>query len=136
MSEQKSPKPTNEGCSEELSTFIRGGGCLYTGVLVAGIVATLSLGPIDFMRTLYNQLIGDTPVVKQKLVNYVRAGIARKNSSLSPSDLEFKTAQALNVELKGEKVDPQQCASEKLWDASEDYAHSPWQRYVWPDLDK
>src|SRR3989344_6031642 len=47
-------------------------GCLGPAVGIAGLVATFALGPIDLGRSVYNQIIGDTPVLKQELLNYVK----------------------------------------------------------------
>jgi hypothetical protein len=50
-------------------------GCLAPAVGIAGLVATLMLGPIDLGRSVYNQIIGDTPILKRELLDYSRRDI-------------------------------------------------------------
>ena len=112
------------------------GGCLGTLVGIATFVATFSLGPVDFGRSVYNQLIGDTPVLKRQLTDYVRSGIARENPSLTPAELEQKLANVIGAPPVGtsQNVDPEQTSIEKLWDAGEEYAGSTYQQWFWSSL--
>ena len=111
----------------------------FLGLLAgaATLVATFSLGPIDFGRSVYNQIIGDTPVLKRHLTNYARKGIIRENPNLKKAGIELKLSNKLNAPIRSDgTVDPLQASIENLWDASEDYASSWYQRWVWPDLYK
>ena len=44
-------------------------GCLGPAVGIAGIMATFIMGPVDLSRSVYNQIVGDTPVLKRELVD-------------------------------------------------------------------
>lgn len=111
-------------------------GCLGFFASIAGLVATFSLGPIDFGRAVYNQVVGDTPVIKRQLTDYVRSGIAREYPDKTTQQLEQKLSNELKTPIsKDGKVDPMQVSSTNLWDASEDYAKSWYQRFIWPSLE-
>jgi len=111
-------------------------GCLAPAVGIAGLVATLVLGPIDLGRSVYNQIIGDTPILKRELLDYTRRDIQRSNSNYTAQQVEVSLANELGYKLEGDKIDPQDVSIEKLWDASEDHARSWYQRWVWPSLDE
>ncbi len=113
------------------------GCCLGPMVGIASIVATLSLGPIDFGRSVYNQLVGDTPVLKAQLLEYVRKGVKAERSNYSPAQLEGTLARELSHDLKGaERIDPTTVSIEELWDASERFAPNVYQQFIWPELGK
>jgi len=111
-------------------------GCLAPAVGIAGLVATLALGPIDLGRSVYNQIIGDTPILKRELLDYTRRGIQRKNPNYNTQQVEKDLANELGYRLDGDKIDPQDVSIEGLWDASEDHARSWYQRWVWLSLDE
>jgi len=101
-------------------------GCLGPFVGIAGLVATLSLGPIDLGRSVYNQLIGDTPVLKQQLINYCKRH----------SGDEAVLADTLGYRLGAEEnINPQKVSIEALWDAAEVFAPSVYQQWVWTSLE-
>ena len=111
------------------------GCCLGPMVTIAALVATVSLGPIDFGRSVYNQLVGDTPVLKAQLVDYVRRGVRLEQTNYSQAALEGAVARELHYNLKGkEQIDPTLVSIEELWDASERYAANPYEQFVWPSL--
>ena len=100
------------------------------------LISTFTMGPIDFSRSVYNQLVGDTAAVKRQLVDYTRDGIRNEFPKLNQRELELKLANELGVGLKeGEKIIPTDISASKLWDGSEDYAKNAWQQWIWPDLD-
>ena len=110
-------------------------GCLATTIGIAGLVATFALGPIDLGRSVYNQIVGDTPVLKRQLLDYSRSGIQRENPGYSTQEIENKLRKELGHKLDGEVINPQDVEIGKLWDASEDHARSFYERFVWPSLD-
>src|SRR3989344_4340024 len=67
-----------------------GCGCvgLFLGTL--GLLASLSMGPIDFTRTVYNQIIVDPPVLKRRLLDYCRNSAQREYYPSAEFDLEEK----------------------------------------------
>jgi len=111
-------------------------GCLAPAVGIAGLVATLALGPVDLGRSVYNQIIGDTPILKRELLDYTRRDILRSNPNYTAQQVEGSLANELGYKFEGDKIDPQNVSIEKLWDASEDHARSWYQRWVWPSLDE
>ena len=70
------------------TTSIRELGCLAPAVGIAGLVATLMLGPIDLGRSVYNQIIGDTPILKRESLDYSRRGIQKKDLQYTPQQVE------------------------------------------------
>ena len=110
-------------------------GWLAPAVGIAGLVATFTLGPIDLGRSVYNQIIGDTPILKRELLDYTRRDIQRKNPNYNAQQVEKDLASELGYRLDGDKIDPQDVSIERLWDASEDHARSWYERWVWPSLD-
>jgi len=111
-------------------------GCLASAVGIAGLVATFMLGPIDLGRSVYNQIIGDTPVLKRAILDYSRRDIQRKNLNYTPQQVEVSLANKLGHKLNGYKIVAQDVSIEKLWDVSEDHAGSWYQRWVWLSLDE
>ena len=111
-------------------------GCLAPAVGIAGLVATFALGPIDIGRSVYNQIIGDTQILKRELLDYTRRDIQRNPRYYTAQQVERDLANELGYRLYGDKIDPQDVSIEKLWDASEDHARSWYQRWVWPSLDE
>ncbi len=119
-------------------------GCvLGPAVGIAGLVATFALGPIDLGRSVYNQIIGDTPILKRELLDYSRIDIQRKHPDYSDLEIETELAHelghtryTLELDAGTHKIDPQEISIEKLWDASEDHARSQYQRWIWPSLDE
>ena len=141
-----------------------GVGCVLSSALgLVGLVSLFALGPMDLCRTVYNQVIGDMPIVKRKLVDYVREDMSRYvGSNIDYETLgidenaedfdETKAKKMINearkksIELKlsqelcapiGEdgKVDYNQASTTTLYDAAEDHAKNWWQRWVWTSLD-
>ena len=70
-------------------------------------------------RTVYNQIVGDTPLIKKQLVDYCRDSIQIKNPKFSPLDIDIELALHLSYIPRGEKINPLEVSIEKLWDASE-----------------
>jgi|SRR3989344_5689958 len=101
---------------------------------LAFTIGTFAMGPIDFPRIVYNTFIGDTSIIKSRLTEYVKEGIRREVSGLDDSQIERVLSRELDVGLENGVVNPQSVTMEKLWDASEDYASSWYQRWVWPTL--
>ena len=98
-------------------------------VALAGSIATFTLGPIDLARTAYNFSIGDAPVMKLELGDYVRRNLAVRAGN---DNVEDNLAATLGTTYTpGEKVDLQKVSTEVLWDASEDYAPSTFERWFW-----
>ncbi|MBI4147922.1 hypothetical protein HY490_01395 [Candidatus Woesearchaeota archaeon] len=112
---------SNSGCS-----CLGCVGCLASLAGIAGIaVASAIMGPVDLGRTVYNQLIGDTPLLKREIVNY-----CRKDTN------EASLANELGYHLsEGEQINPQDVDISTLWDASEEHAPSLYQRWVWTSLE-
>ena len=104
----------------------------FTTAGVVTLAGTFTLGPIDLPRTGYNFFIGDMPTLKRDLTEYVREGIRR---DYAESDVEKVLSKELGVNLEDGVVNPQSVSTEKLWDASEDYARSEYEKWVWPTLD-
>ncbi len=115
-------------------------GCLSPAIGIAGLVATFALGPVDLGRSVYNQIIGDTPVLKRELLDYSRRDIHRKNPNYSLQQVETALASELGYNLGAviqvDKINPQDVSIETLWDNSEEHARSMYQRVVWPSLDE
>lgn len=142
------------------------GGGSVAGAFVGAcaLVASFSLGPVDLMRSAYNQVIGDTPVIKSRLVDYCREGIKIKQPYLCEGQIELSLeselelnpnanvedikskicddyieqylASELNVNLnENGKINPLEASISDLWDASEDYAHADKNIKMWPELD-
>lgn len=109
-------------------------GCISVFIGIPLIIASFSLDPIDLCRSIYNGLIGDTPILKKELLDYVRKNY-RKNEEYTPKQRESNIANLLNYNLnEGERIDPQQVSVERLWDAAEDYSESFYQRWFWTSL--
>jgi hypothetical protein len=89
-------------------------GCLGPFVGIAGLVAFIGLGPIDLGRSIYNQIIGDTPVLKRQLLDYSRRDIQRNSPNYTQLEVEKKLANELNYELTEERIDPQKVSIEKF----------------------
>ncbi|MBW3015551.1 hypothetical protein KY330_03955 [Candidatus Woesearchaeota archaeon] len=126
MSEKN--KSSGSGSNDGLGCF------LSTAVGIAGLVATLSLGPIDFTRTVYNQIIGDTPVIKRQLVDYVRKNTPHY-STMQALKAEYALAKEMKAEVRDGRINPDSVSIETLWDLAEDYAKSSRDRWWWTDLD-
>ena len=123
--------------SENNNNVSDGLGCVLSALVgLTGLVTVFTLGPIDLGRTVYNQIVGDTPVIKRQLTAYVRSGIIKEHPKYDSIELERRLAQELEIPLvnEGEKVNPQDVGIGTLWDASEDYAKSWWQGWVWPSI--
>ena len=114
----------------------RGLSILYSMAGIAAIVEVLRLGPIDLGRTVYNQIIGDTPVIKRQLVDYCRRDIQRRNPNYTTEQVDRELANELEYRLEDGRINSQAVSIERLWDASEDHAKSWYQRWVWPSLDE
>ena len=113
-----------------------GMGCLPWAVGLTGLVATFALGPIDLTRSVYSQIIGDTPVLKRELVDYVRKDIKAENSNFSTSEVEIALSYELRYRepLKDGKVDPSEVSIIRLWDAAEDHSKSFFGYWFWPSV--
>ena len=105
---------------------------------IAGLVASIFIGPgpIDLTRSVYNHIIGDTPVLKRELLNYSRKDIQIKNPKHTFQQVESSLANELNYKLEGEKINHLDVSVEKLWGASENHAKSLYQKWVWPSLNE
>ena len=106
---------------------------------VAVLAGVLRLGPIDYARTLYNQMIGDTSALKEKLLDYVRDGISVQYPRASANDVELMVARELGYKLdplpeSAGRIDSNKASIEALFDASEKHARSAYQWFVWPSL--
>ena len=101
---------------------------------LAFTIGTFAVGPIDLPRTVYNTLVGDSSLLKSRLTEYVREGIRREKSALEPSQVEQMLGNELKASLENGSVNPESVAIERLWDSSEDYARSGYERWVWPTL--
>lgn len=110
-------------------------GCIGIPVGIAGLVATFALGPIDLCRSVYNQIVGDTPILKRELVEYTRRSLVMKTERLDHlDDVEIQLRHELGSVNKGEKVNPQDVSIGILWDAAEDNARTWYERWVWPSV--
>jgi hypothetical protein len=90
------------------------------------------MGPLDFGRSVYNSLIGDTPVLKQQLLDYSRMGIRKNFPKASDLEVEQTLAKDLECNLDGPKINSQLVGIGKLWDLSEEYARNQFERKIWP----
>jgi len=116
----------------------------YTGLKVvsaiaggAALIATLTFGPIDLMRTVGNAFAGDAQGLKSGLIGYVKRDIQREHPYATLDQIEFSLARDLGTDLYNrEKIDPSDVSITTLWDMSEDRARSWWQRWFWPDLEE
>jgi hypothetical protein len=105
------------------------------GIGLAALIGIFSLGPIDFVRTSYNAVVGDVPLIRSAAVDYTRDSNKRRNPNFSSEEVESRLATKLNYNLKGEdKINPQKVRMMEIWDATEDYAKSGYDRWVWPTL--
>ena len=134
----------NDGCSSclGLTACVVFGG-VTAGVFLAELIGSFTHGPIDLMRTSYNSLVGDSPIIKERLVDYVRRGIRHDvhKYERSESREEQLTESRLAKELgyndnlpEGEKVDSSKIEMSVLWDAQEDQSRSFRQRWIWANL--
>ena len=109
---------------------------LSSYVLIASglglLIGSVDLGPIDLCRTIYNNIIGETPILKEQLANYCRRMIVENlgASSSKSRQIDDKITEMFYVR----PVDPSKISISELWDASEDLAPSFYQRWVWPSL--
>src|SRR3989344_6376280 len=124
--------------SEERSSINEGGvGCFLSLALgLSGLVATCMLGPIDLTRTVYNQVVGDTPILKKDLVNYIRRDIRTKNPNFTSEQAEAVLINEIEYNkfsygFEDGQINPLYTETGKLWDASEKHARSGYQRWVW-----
>jgi len=98
---------------------------------IASLVATFALGPTDLGRSVYNQIIGDTPVLKRQLVEYCRRDMMSTHPWEPASSIERRLGNELRYHFQNAGpesetlgIDPNQVSIETLWDASEDHAQS------------
>lgn len=105
--------------------------------VIAGLTLACMFGPIDMVRTVYNKATGNSPALKNELVNHLRKSIRRKNPELSKEAIESQLAINLGYkDFDGCKVEPLYADITQLWDAVEnDYSNSWWDRWIWTDLD-
>ena len=102
-------------------------GCLASFAAIAGIaVASAIMGPIDLTRTVYNQLTGDTPLLKRELLDYSRKDT---NETTLAAELGYRLPE-------GEHINPQQVGIDELWDTAEDHAQGLYDQWVWPSLEE
>ncbi len=112
-------------------------GCVGTGLGLASLVGFFTLGPIDLVRTAYNSIVGDVPLIRSRAVEYCRRNIQRENPSLNTTQVEGILAGDLKYSLQDkEKVDAQEVRMLELWDATEDHATGWYERWIWPSLPK
>ena len=109
---------------------------LFLGIVSIGVlIGMVRMGPVDYTRTIYNAVIGDTPSLQFKLVDYCRKGIKKKNWNMEDSEIEKKLAKELGLTYRGERINPQGASIEDLWDLSEEYAYNGQDRWLWTSLD-
>ncbi|MBR9704338.1 hypothetical protein GOV12_02925 [Candidatus Pacearchaeota archaeon] len=131
---------TKEEITEKCKTGSSNGiGCLGYVIAIGGLVVTLSLGPFDFTRTVYNQLVGDTQVLKRKLVDYNRRTLSNKyplSTQNRDTAIEKKLAERLDVEYDGKgKIDPLEVSIHRLWDEVEEHPKNRKDQWLWTKLD-
>jgi len=133
---------SNEGCG---LGCVNGCALITWGVVAAAgaLAASLLLGPVDFGRSVYNEMIGDTPVLKRQLTNYCRQGITRYyedqtgSAETDPEQIERVLAREVGaVYREGKKVDPTEAGTNRLWNCSEDYAKGFYDQWIWTKLSK
>lgn len=111
---------------------------LFLGAL--GLLATLSMGPIDFTRTVYNQIIGDMPVLKRELLGYCRDCARREyepKAELDTSErakvIEYSLAKEFDILYNGNGlINPNDVSIGKLWDYIEAHPKHWFDKWVWP----
>jgi len=116
----------------------------YVCAAVIFTAPVLRLGPIDYARTAYNQIIGDMPVLRQKLLDYAREGVYEENPSLNAFQIDHALADEIQTRqiVAGKHdasckmpLDANTLSTELLWDLTEEHAHTLYQRLIWPTLD-
>jgi hypothetical protein len=120
-------KPQKEGYIKSTVSKI-----IYYSAAAAIVAGVCRLGPIDLPRTVYNNVTGDMPALKARLTDYCREGVQTENVNSEPAEIEKILANKLKVKLDNGKIKPEQASIENLWDATEDYAHSWFDRWIWP----
>ena len=119
-------KPVDErGCAWQLFFFLVG---------LTAAVAAVRIGPVDGVRTLYDQLIGDGPLLKVELVDYCERALLREMAGAAPGDVQNELARRLGTSLEGGRVVPAHVSTERLWDLSERLAPGWYERWIWPSL--
>lgn len=104
--------------------------------VVTFLTASLNLGPIDLARSVYNASIGNTPVLKEQLVDYSRRDIRRKNLGYTPQQVEQSLAAELKYKLEGDsEIDPQKISMDRLWKTSESHARTWAEKWIWVPLE-
>ncbi len=110
-------------------------GCLYALTSVSLLGMTLSFGPLDLGRTLYNQLIGDMPVLKKKLVDFARRDVYRVNPDISPENVESILAKELRSFTGKAEINPNEIPISDLWDLQENRSRTFKDQWVWANLE-
>ena len=111
------------------------GGAVGALLLVLVIVASFAMGPIDLCRTVYNQMIGDTAILKTELVDHVRARIMQETPGLKAKQADLAVARDLDLAL-GKKIDPQEIGTAVLWAGVEKHARGWKEKWLWVRLDR
>lgn len=122
----------NGDLDDDTKAYVGCVSALILGLLI--LIPTINLGPIDALRTLYNQSFGDTPVLRRELLDYARRDIQRKNSHLDYNGIEKILADELGAKLENNRINIETVSFEELWDISEEHAKSSYQRWVWTSL--
>lgn len=111
-------------------------------LLAAPIIGTLGgvfgQGPIDFGRTVYSGVTGDSTVLKRELLDYNRGLIEESITGSNTAQVEANLAKQIGYSLRKEEkmIDPQYASTSALWDAAEDNSNGNYERWVWPSLSK
>lgn len=108
---------------------------LADAVAGAALIAACVFGPVDAARTGFNAVTGRLPELKTALVQYVRQGVRREYPHIGAHELEALVARELKTEIgPAGRIIPEEASTRRLWDASEKYAASGFERWLWPDL--
>ncbi|MDO8556402.1 MAG: hypothetical protein Q7R96_04495 [Nanoarchaeota archaeon] len=110
---------------------------VHTSVGLFTLAAIATLGPIDFIRTVYNASIGDTTPLKRELLDYTIKNIQTQQPTLSLENLETTLKKELEMQdYQLGTTSPGELRMERLFDAAEKYAPNAFERYLWPILRK
>ncbi len=103
------------------------------GFLALFVSGSILLGPVDLGRTAFNSFIGDSQLIKNRVLDYCRENI-RNISPRGEKDMEIEAQLAYRIGYnlkRGEKIDSQRVSMVDLWDLAEDLAPNYYDRFVW-----
>ena len=119
---------------------------LYSLLGVMGLIGACRHGPIDFTRTVYNAMTGDTPVLHKSLEESCYQNILFYQVTKSDQDVESNTqhslASVLNVNyvfdnsFSSARANTASASLEDLWDCVDTHARNSFEKYVWTRLRK